>query len=103
MAQPKKKTSKSKRDMRRSHWYKMDLPNMVPCSHCGNIIQAHQACPACGMYKGREVIKIKAPKTKQEKEDKKENKASKEKKEKKAKSAPKPETKAKKAKKEKKS
>lgn len=56
MAVPKRKTSKSKRDMRRTH-KKTDGPNYSKCSYCGEIRLPHHACPSCGIYRGRQVIK----------------------------------------------
>lgn len=56
MPQPKKKTSKSKRDSRRAHWYKIDLPNLIKCVQCGAMILAHSACVSCGFYKGEQVM-----------------------------------------------
>ncbi|MFC1478228.1 50S ribosomal protein L32 [Candidatus Margulisiibacteriota bacterium] len=64
MAQPKKKTSKSKRDSRRAHWNKLETPNIFKCPQCGADILAHHACMACGTYKGRQVVTVKEPKTK---------------------------------------
>ena len=55
MAVPKHKTSKSKRDKRRTH-QKVDAPNLSTCSQCGEAKLAHNACPSCGYYKGRPVI-----------------------------------------------
>ncbi len=54
MAVPKHKTSKSKRDMRRTH-KKTAAPNVVPCPQCGEKRLPHHACPACGSYKGRSI------------------------------------------------
>lgn len=34
----------------------------VKCSNCDTKIMPHRACPECGFYKGREVIKITKPK-----------------------------------------
>ena len=55
MAVPKRKTSKSKRDMRRTH-KKADGPNLTACPQCGESKLPHRACPSCGTYKGREVV-----------------------------------------------
>jgi large subunit ribosomal protein L32 len=54
---PKKKTSKSKRDMRRSH-HALVAPNLVPCSNCGAKRLQHVVCPSCGHYNGRDVLKL---------------------------------------------
>ena len=58
MANPKHKTSKSKRDMRRSH-DKLTAPNVSNCPQCGETKLPHHACPNCGTYKGRTVIETK--------------------------------------------
>lgn len=55
MPVPKRKTSKSKRDKRRTH-QKIDGPNLSTCPECGEATQPHHACPSCGVYKGRSVI-----------------------------------------------
>lgn len=55
MAVPKHKTSKSKRDMRRTH-QKTAGPNVATCPECGESKLPHHACPSCGMYRGRSVI-----------------------------------------------
>lgn len=58
MANPKNKTSKSKRDMRRSH-DKLTAPNVSTCPQCGETKLPHHACPSCGTYRGRTVIETK--------------------------------------------
>lgn len=55
MPVPKRKTSKSKRDKRRTH-QKVAAPNPTTCPQCGEAILPHHACPSCGSYKGRTVI-----------------------------------------------
>jgi large subunit ribosomal protein L32 len=55
MAVPKRKTSKSKRDKRRTH-KKLDAPHLSTCPQCGEAVLPHHACPSCGTYKGRTVI-----------------------------------------------
>ncbi len=57
MAVPKRKTSKSKRDKRRTH-QKVAGPNLARCPQCGEARLPHHACPSCGTYKGRTVIEI---------------------------------------------
>ncbi|OFX07639.1 MAG: 50S ribosomal protein L32, partial [Alphaproteobacteria bacterium RIFOXYD12_FULL_60_8] len=54
MAVPKKKTSKSKRDMRRSH-DALKPSNGSECPNCGEVKRSHHVCTACGYYDGREV------------------------------------------------
>jgi large subunit ribosomal protein L32 len=55
MAVPKHKTSKSKRDMRRTH-KKTAAPNLTTCAQCGEPKLPHHACSTCGTYKGRTVV-----------------------------------------------
>ena len=55
MAVPKKKVSKSRRDMRRSH-HRLRAVNLGECSNCGELKLPHHVCHACGHYNGREVI-----------------------------------------------
>lgn len=56
MPVPKKKHSKSRRDMRRAQHDKMDTPMFVTCPNCKESLRPHRACGACGFYKGKEVI-----------------------------------------------
>lgn len=55
MAVPKHKTSKSKRDKRRTH-QKVDALNLSACSQCGEAKLPHNVCPSCGYYKERPVV-----------------------------------------------
>lgn len=54
MAVPKKKTSKSKRDMRRAH-DAIASPGLSVCPQCKETKLPHRACPSCGTYKGKDV------------------------------------------------
>lgn len=54
---PKKKTSKSKRDMRRSH-HALVPANLVECAQCHSKKQQHHICPSCGYYDGRKVLDV---------------------------------------------
>lgn len=54
MAVPKKKTSKSKRNMRRSH-HALTPANFAECNNCGESKLSHHICESCGFYKGRQV------------------------------------------------
>ena len=58
MAVPKRKTSKARRDKRRSSVWKLDAPTLVKCPHCGELKRPHRICGNCGFYKDREVIKM---------------------------------------------
>ena len=57
MAVPKRKTSKARRDKRPSNVWKIEMPGMVKCSHCGEYILAHRVCKVCGYYKGKDILK----------------------------------------------
>lgn len=58
MAVPKRRTSASKRDMRRAANEKIVAPNVIPCANCGEPTLPHRVCPSCGQYKGREITKM---------------------------------------------
>ena len=58
MAVPKRKTSKARRDKRRSSVWKLDAPAIVKCPNCGELIRPHRLCKACGFYNGRQVVKV---------------------------------------------
>lgn len=57
MAVPKRKTSKSRKRKRRTH-FKLTPPGITKCSNCGQAKTPHSVCPNCGHYANREVIKI---------------------------------------------
>jgi len=55
VATPKRRKSRSRRNMRRANHDKVAAPNIIPCPHCGEPSIPHRACASCGHYKGREV------------------------------------------------
>lgn len=57
MAVPKRKVSKARRDKRRSSVWKLDMPGIIKCSKCGELIMPHRVCSNCGSYDGKEIIK----------------------------------------------
>lgn len=59
MAVPKRKTSPSKRDMRRSH-HRLAPASHNECPNCGERKRPHHVCASCGHYDGREVEKVEA-------------------------------------------
>ncbi len=63
MAVPKKKKSKSRRDMRRANHDKMSAPSFVNCPNCGEVMRPHRVCGACGYYRKREVVAVAAEET----------------------------------------
>ncbi|MCU0821949.1 MAG: 50S ribosomal protein L32 [Spirochaetes bacterium] len=58
MALPKRRKSKSKTRMRRSH-DTLKVPNLRPCPKCGAYILPHRVCPECGHYKMQLVVQPK--------------------------------------------
>ena len=54
-AVPFRKTSKTRKRMRRTH-YKISGAQTTTCSVCGAIIKPHRVCKECGSYKGKEVV-----------------------------------------------
>lgn len=61
MAVPFRRTSKAKKNMRRSH-LALNVPNMVVCTNCGELTLSHRVCGNCGFYKGKQVIAVKEAK-----------------------------------------
>lgn len=57
MAHPKRKTSKARRDKRRSHHKISDL-TLTECTNCGAMHKYHHVCMECGFYRGRQVVNI---------------------------------------------
>lgn len=56
MAVPKKKTSKAKKNMRRSHDGLAAIA-ISTCGKCGAPKRSHRVCLECGDYNGRQVLK----------------------------------------------
>jgi len=54
MAVPKRKTSPSRRNMRRSH-EALSTEAHGECPNCGELKRPHHVCGSCGYYDGREV------------------------------------------------
>ena len=57
MAVPKKKTSKSRTRMRRSH-DGLSLKNVGACPQCGESKEPHRVCASCGHYRGRQIFLV---------------------------------------------
>ena len=60
MAVPKRKSSKSRKNMRRSNVWKLSAPSFSKCPQCGELKLPHRVCGGCGYYKGKEIMKIEA-------------------------------------------
>ena len=55
MIVPKRRTSKSKRNKRRSH-HALATPARAICPQCGAPKAPHRVCASCGDYRGRTVL-----------------------------------------------
>ena len=58
MAVPKKKTSRSRRNMRRSHDAIKFTSVIQACPSCGELHLRHRICEGCGTYRGRQVFEV---------------------------------------------
>lgn len=56
MAVPKRKTSKARRDKRKSVNMKMMAPGLSICPQCHQPKLPHRVCPNCNYYDGKSVI-----------------------------------------------
>lgn len=57
MGVPKRKKSKSRIRSRKQSRRKKSA-NVKSCPNCGAAQESHRVCPACGHYKGRQVISV---------------------------------------------
>jgi large subunit ribosomal protein L32 len=58
MGVPADKTTKMKRNKRRSH-HALVPASLSNCSNCGEYKLPHLVCDTCGYYNGKEIIKAK--------------------------------------------
>ena len=65
MANPKKKHTPMRRDMRRSANFRLTAASLATCSQCRREILPHHVCPYCGFYNGELVLAPKQPKKKE--------------------------------------
>jgi large subunit ribosomal protein L32 len=57
MATPKKKVSRSRRNMRRfAGGNRLDKPTIITCNTCNEPVRPHRICGACGHYEGKSVL-----------------------------------------------
>jgi len=68
LAVPKRKTSKSKRDKRRTH-DRLKILNIVECPRCHNKKISHRVCENCGYYSENEIIVFEEKGNKKEKKE----------------------------------
>lgn len=57
MQAPKRKTSKSKRNMRRAHHALVPIYSTV-CPQCKALIRRYHVCSECGNYRGRKILEM---------------------------------------------
>ena len=56
MAVPKRKTSKAKKNSRKSQNMKMNTPGLSECPQCHEPKLPHRVCPNCNYYDGKEIV-----------------------------------------------
>lgn len=56
MSTQRQRKTKGRRDRRRVR-FAIKTTKTVACPQCAKAKQTHQVCPACGYYKGKEVVK----------------------------------------------
>jgi large subunit ribosomal protein L32 len=60
VAVPKKRTSVSRKGLRRAgQHHKLYRKHPQTCPNCGDHMMPHHVCPSCGHYKGKQVVEIK--------------------------------------------
>ncbi|MCK5768040.1 MAG: 50S ribosomal protein L32 [Candidatus Atribacteria bacterium] len=55
MPMPKRKTSKSRKNKRRTHW-NLTETKLTECPRCHEMKLPHRACPECGYYNGKKIV-----------------------------------------------
>lgn len=61
MATPKRRISHSRTHNRKAKFTgSLTGPALTKCPKCGETIQSYCACPSCGEYRGRQVLKVAA-------------------------------------------
>lgn len=58
MGLPGKRLSRSSKRRRAAH-FALKPKTLISCKKCASPLLPHRACPNCGTYKGRAVIKLK--------------------------------------------
>jgi len=61
MSVPKRRKTSSKTKMGRSH-QALKMKQLISCPNCKEMIKAHRACPNCGQYKAKVVLKTQSDK-----------------------------------------
>lgn len=58
MAVPKKRTSKSRKGMRRAHDKINFTAAVMVCPSCGELKLMHRVCESCGTYRGKQILDL---------------------------------------------
>ncbi len=64
MANPKRRHSNTRTRLRRAHDF-LKVRSLTKCTQCGAPVLSHRVCPACGYYRGKQVIVRKTKETKE--------------------------------------
>ena len=67
MANPKKKHTRMRRNMRRAANWQIHAANFGKCSQCGAPSLSHHVCPECGFYQNELILPRKIKKKDEEK------------------------------------
>lgn len=67
MPVPKKRHSNIRQGKRRFSNYRLKTFSLSKCPQCGAPTLPHIVCSSCGMFKGRQVLKLKSKETKEKK------------------------------------
>lgn len=70
MAVPFRRTSKTTKRMRRTH-FKLAVTGVATCPKCGAMVKSHHVCPKCGYYDGKQVVAVGKEEVVEEKKTKK--------------------------------
>ncbi len=57
MAVPKRRTSKSRKRLRRGHHSAASVPTQA-CPRCGSPNLSHRMCDSCGYYRGKKQVEV---------------------------------------------
>lgn len=57
MANPKRRTSKSRQSKRRSH-HALTAEATTNCTNCGELVRPHRVCGSCGWFGGKQVVAV---------------------------------------------
>jgi large subunit ribosomal protein L32 len=57
MGVPKRRMSKMRLRTRKAS-HRPTAPGLSKCAQCGAQVKPHRVCPACGYYKGRQMVTV---------------------------------------------